>query len=177
MVVLQGANGLSFSPGYTSLAECTQQYKGPNVACFDYDPDGTSWTAFFKLPDGAFRVVRKIPSEGECQRYIAAFKSDIPTACRQLPMPNTCSAACRLPETPPPAKPEAPKPDSNRQEPSAKRRSAPGCTVARERQRPISGRSLRAGVCLDSGGAAQGNGNRPRQAEACCAADPATASV
>ena len=60
LVVLQGTS-LSFSPGYTTAAECMQQYKGPNVACFNYDPEGVSWTAFFKLPDGAFRVVRKIP--------------------------------------------------------------------------------------------------------------------
>ena len=31
LVVLQGANGLTFSPGYTTAAECVQQYKGPNV--------------------------------------------------------------------------------------------------------------------------------------------------
>ena len=31
LVVLQGANGLTFSPGYTTAAECMQQYKGPNV--------------------------------------------------------------------------------------------------------------------------------------------------
>ena len=37
LVVLQGANGLTFSPGYTTAAECLQQYKGPNVACFAYD--------------------------------------------------------------------------------------------------------------------------------------------
>ena len=56
LVVLQGANGLNFSPGYTTATECLQQYKGPNVACFNYDPEGASWTAFFKLPDGGFRV-------------------------------------------------------------------------------------------------------------------------
>ena len=93
-----------------------QQYKGPNVACFNYDPEGTSWTAFFKLPDGAFRVVRKIPNEGECRRYIDAFRSDIPAACRQLAQPDTCNVACIKPLEPPPpaAKPEpdtAPKPD------------------------------------------------------------------
>jgi hypothetical protein len=31
LVVLQGANGLTFSPGYTTAAECLQHYKGPNV--------------------------------------------------------------------------------------------------------------------------------------------------
>jgi len=120
LVVLQGANGLTFSPGYTTAAECMQQYKGPNVACFNYDPGGTSWTAFFKLPDGAFRVVRRIPNEGECRRYIDAFKSDIPAACRQLAQPDTCNVACIKPLEPPPAAkpvpqapPEhtAPKPD------------------------------------------------------------------
>ena len=115
LVVLQGT-GLSFSPGYTSAAECLQQYKGPNVACFNYDPEGASWTAFFKLPDGGFRVVRRIPNEGECRRYIDAFKSDIPAACRQLAQPDTCNVACIKPLEPPPpaAKPEpdtAPKPD------------------------------------------------------------------
>ena len=34
LVILQGSSGLTFSPGYTTAAECVQQYKGPNVACF-----------------------------------------------------------------------------------------------------------------------------------------------
>jgi hypothetical protein len=46
LVVLQGANGLTFSPGYTTAAECMQQYKGPYVSCFAYDPSGVTWTAF-----------------------------------------------------------------------------------------------------------------------------------
>src|SRR6476661_10464877 len=116
LVVLQGANGLTFSPGYSTAAECVQQYEGPNVACFNYDPGGTSWTAFFKLPDGAFRVVRRIPNEGECRRYIDAFRSDIPAACRQLAQPDTCNVACIKPlePTPPPpaAKPVPPEPDT-----------------------------------------------------------------
>ena len=97
--------------------ECLAQYKGPAVGCFDYDPEGSTWTAFFRLADGSLRVVRKIPSEAECQRYIGAFKSDVPAACRQLAQPNVRSVACRAPEPPPPppaAKPEpdtAPKPD------------------------------------------------------------------
>ena len=65
-----------------------QQYKGPNVACFTYDPGLSTWTAFFKLPDGGFRTVGKIASEDECRRYIGAFKDDIPTACRQLASPS-----------------------------------------------------------------------------------------
>jgi hypothetical protein len=83
LVVLQGTT-LNLSPGYTSVAECTQQYKGPYVSCFAYDPNLSTWTAFFKLPEGGFRVVRRIPNEGECRRYIDAFRSDIPAACRQL---------------------------------------------------------------------------------------------
>ena len=112
LVVLQGANDLTFSPGYTTAAECMQQYKGPNVACFNYDPEGTSWTAFFKLPDGAFRVVRRIPNEGEYRRYIDAFRSDIPAACRQSAQPDTCNVACIKPLEPPPpaAKPIEPDP-------------------------------------------------------------------
>ena len=109
LVVLQGT-GLSFSPGYTSASECMQQYKGPYVSCFAYDPDSTSWTAFFKLPTGGFRTVGSINSEDECKRYIGAFKDDVPAACRQLALPATCSAACRLPtgdNSPPPPPPPA----------------------------------------------------------------------
>ena len=49
LVVLQGTT-LTFSPGYTTAAECLQQYKGPYVSCFPYDPERTTWTAFFKPP-------------------------------------------------------------------------------------------------------------------------------
>ena len=107
LVVLQGANGLTFSPGYTTAAECLQQYKGPNVACFAYDAGLSSWTAFFKLPEGGFRTVGKISSEDECKRYIGAFKDGISTACRQLAMPVTCNVACVAP-MPPPPKPDLP---------------------------------------------------------------------
>jgi hypothetical protein len=100
LVVLQGSS-LTFAPGYTSAAECLQQYKGPNVACFAYDGAGTTWTAFFKLPNGGFRNVGKIVSEDECKRYIGAFKDDIPAACRQLATPTICNVACVAPVQPP----------------------------------------------------------------------------
>jgi hypothetical protein len=101
LVVLQGTT-LNFSPGYTTAAECLQQYKGPNVACFAYDAGLSTWTAFFKLPEGGFRTVGKIASEDECKRYIGAFKDGIPTACRQLAMPVTVyepfdMKLCRVP--------------------------------------------------------------------------------
>jgi hypothetical protein len=48
LVMLQGTT-LSFSPGYASPTECYSVYKGPFVSCFTYNPDGLSWTAFFKL--------------------------------------------------------------------------------------------------------------------------------
>ena len=60
------------APGYTTAAECLQQYKGPYVACFAYDPNLTTWSAFFKLPGGGFRRVYGINSEDECKRYIGA---------------------------------------------------------------------------------------------------------
>ena len=106
LVVLQGANGLTFSPGYTTAAECVQQYKGPNVACFNYDPEGTSWTAFFKLPEGGLRTVGRISSEDECKRYVGAFRSDVPAACRQLAQPVTCNVACVAPMPPKPVEPD-----------------------------------------------------------------------
>ena len=49
LVILQGSSGLTFSPGYATAAECMQKYKGPNVACFNYDPEGASWTAFLSF--------------------------------------------------------------------------------------------------------------------------------
>src|SRR3984957_6171271 len=101
LVILQGSSGLTFSPGYTTAAECMQQYRGPNVACFAYAPNLTTWTAFFKLPEGGFRTVGKIASENECNRYIGAFKDGIPTACRQLAMPVTCTDGCVRPVQPP----------------------------------------------------------------------------
>jgi hypothetical protein len=71
-----------------------------------------TWTAFFKLPEGGFRTVGKISSEDECKRYIGAFKDGIPTACRQLAMPSSCSVACvaTVPAPPPAAKPVEPDP-------------------------------------------------------------------
>jgi uncharacterized protein YbdZ (MbtH family) len=107
LVVLQGTS-LSFSPGYTTAAECMQQYKGPNVACFAYDAGLSTWTAFFKLPEGGFRTVGKIASEDECNRYIDAFKDGIPTACRQLAMPVTCNVACVARVQPPAIPPKPP---------------------------------------------------------------------
>jgi hypothetical protein len=99
---------LTSSPGYTSVAECTQQNKGPYVSCFAYDPNLSTWTAFFKLPEGGFRTVGKIASEDECKQYIGAFKDDIPTACRQLAMPNSCDVACVAPVQPPAIPPKPP---------------------------------------------------------------------
>jgi hypothetical protein len=107
LVLLQGTS-LTFSPGYTTAAECLQQYKGPNVACFAYDAGLSTWTAFFKLPEGGFRTVGKISSEDECKRYIGAFKDGIPTACRQLAMPNSCNVACVAPVQPPAIPPKPP---------------------------------------------------------------------
>jgi hypothetical protein len=111
LVILQGTS-LTFSPGYTTAAECMQQYKGPYVACFAYDPNLSTWTAFFKFPEGGFRTVGKIASEDECKRYVGAFKDGIPTACRQLAMPVTCNVACvaPVPAPPPAAKPVEPDP-------------------------------------------------------------------
>ena len=110
LVVLQGTT-LNLSPGYTTAAECLQQYKGPYVSCFAYDPNLSTWTAFFKLPEGGFRTVGKIASEDECRRYIGAFKDGIPTACRQLAQPVTCNVACVAPMPPKPDLPGTLAPD------------------------------------------------------------------
>jgi hypothetical protein len=99
--------GLTFTPGFVSVQECVAQYKGPNVACFNYDPGGVTWSAFFRLADGSLRRVFGINSEAECQRYIGAFKDEVPKACRQLALAISapCSASCPVPPAPPPAPP------------------------------------------------------------------------
>ena len=118
LVVLQGTT-LNLSPGYTTAAECLQQYKGPYVSCFAYDPNLSTWTAFFKLPEGGFRTVGKIASEDECRRYIGAFKDGIPTACRQLAQPVTCNVACVAPMPPKPDLRDTPRLTRNRRDPGS----------------------------------------------------------
>ena len=100
-----------------SFADCV--FGGPTLTVkglFGCELVVSTWTAFFKLPEGGFRTVGKIASEDECKRYIGAFKDGIPTACRQLAMPVTCNVACVAPVPAPPTSgqnpPEPdPKPD------------------------------------------------------------------
>ena len=99
--------GLTFTPGYTTPQECAQQYRGPNVACFAYDPQGTTWSVFFKSVDGSIRIFTRLPSEAECQRMISTLKEDTPAACRQLSgvlfPPCGPVSSCPVPPAPPPA--------------------------------------------------------------------------
>ena len=112
LVILQGTSGLAFEPGYTSKEQCLSLYRGPSVSCFQYDPEGVTWTAFFKTPAGGFGSVWRFPNESICQNYIGALRSDVPSACRQLAHPEPCPVACKLPETPAAKPPEPdPKPD------------------------------------------------------------------
>ena len=112
LVILQGTSGFAFEPGFTSKEQCLSVYRGPSVSCFQYDPEGVTWTAFFKTPAGGFGSVWRFPNESTCQNYIGALRSDVPSACRQLAHPEPCPVACKLPETPA-AKPPEPdaKPD------------------------------------------------------------------
>ena len=105
LVVLQGTSGLAFEPGYTSKEQCLSVYRGPSVSCFQYDPEGVTWTAFFKTPAGGFGSVWRFPNESTCQNYVNALRSDVPAACRQLAHPEPCPVACTAPVTPPPSKP------------------------------------------------------------------------
>jgi hypothetical protein len=112
LVILQGTSGLAFESGYTSKEQCLSVYRGPSVSCFQYDPEGVTWTAFFKTPAGGFGSVWRFPNESTCQNYIGALRSDVPSACRQLAHPEPCPVACKLPETPAAKPPEPdPKPD------------------------------------------------------------------
>ena len=76
--------------------------QGAERCLLHYDPEGTTWTAFFKLPEGGLRTVGKITSEDECKRYVGAFQDGIPAACRQLAQPVTCNVACVAPVPPKP---------------------------------------------------------------------------
>jgi hypothetical protein len=100
LVVLQGTT-LTFSPGYTTAAECLQQYKGPYVSCFPYDPERTTWTAFFKTPGSGFGSIWNFPNESVCQSYVGALRPDVPAACRQLARPESCPVSCVAPVQPP----------------------------------------------------------------------------
>jgi hypothetical protein len=124
LVALQGSVP-SFSPGYPSLQECQAVYQGPYVTCFPYDPDGRTWTAFFRIQDGTVRAVTRIPNEAECQRIVGNMRDDTPRACRQLDQPYHCTSLCRveiapmqppaptgtIPSPPAPPMPPAPKSD------------------------------------------------------------------
>ena len=100
LVVLHGTT-LTFSPGYTTAAECLQQYKGPYVSCFPYDPERTTWTAFFKTPGSGFGSIWNSPNESVCQSYVGALRPDVPAACRQLARPESCPVSCVAPVQPP----------------------------------------------------------------------------
>jgi hypothetical protein len=50
----------------------------------------------------------RLPARTECKRYIGAFKDGIPTACRQLAMPNSCNVDCVAPVQPPAIPPKPP---------------------------------------------------------------------
>lgn len=118
LVIWQGASGLAFQPGYTSKEECQAVYQGPHVICWQYDPNMTTWTAFFRTTEGpgspkGFGAIWRFPNESVCQNYINALKSEAYGACRQLPHPEPCPVACRAPEPPaptPPPPPAAPPP-------------------------------------------------------------------
>ena len=94
LVVQQGTT-LTFSPGYTTAAECMQQYKGPYVSCFPYDPERTTWTAFFKTPGSGFGSIWNFRNESVCQSYVGALRPDVPAACRQLARPESLSRLLR----------------------------------------------------------------------------------
>jgi hypothetical protein len=123
LVVLQGSS-LTFSPGYQSAQECQAVYQGPNVTCYAYDPSGTTWTAFFRLPDGEFKAFGRMRDEAECKRTLSSLMAGIPSACRQLGMvvPSPCGLST-CPAAPAAApcvcEPKRPQPDELAPQPPA----------------------------------------------------------
>jgi hypothetical protein len=125
LIIMQGTNGLAFEPGYISKEACQAVYRGPSVICFEYDPNLTTWTAFFKTPTNGFGAIWRFPTESACQGYVAALRPDAAGACRQLAHVENCPVACTAPVPPPvapcqpcgpsvtpPPKPPAPQPQS-----------------------------------------------------------------
>ena len=112
LVVLQGANGLTSAPATPPQRSACSSTRGRTLLASRMTQASAPGQRSFKLPEGGFRTVGKIASEDECNRYIGAFKDGIPTACRQLAMPNSCSVACvvPVPAPPPAAKPVEPDP-------------------------------------------------------------------
>jgi hypothetical protein len=75
--------------------------RGPYVSCFPYDPERTTWTAFFKTPGSGFGSIWNFPNESVCQSYVGALRPDVPAACRQLARPESCPVSCVAPVQPP----------------------------------------------------------------------------
>jgi hypothetical protein len=119
LVVLQGST-LTFSPGYTSAQECQAVYQGPHVTCYAYDPSGTTWTGFFRLPDGEFKAFGRMRDEAECKRVLNNLMAGTPLACRQLAMvlASPCGlSTCPAPPPPMPAPPCVCEPKAAPQQP------------------------------------------------------------
>ena len=77
LVVLQGTT-LNLSPGYTSVAECTQQYKGPYVSCFAYDPNSAPGRRLLNFRRAGSGPSARLPARTS-GASIGAFKDGIPT--------------------------------------------------------------------------------------------------
>jgi hypothetical protein len=126
--------------------ECLQQYRGPNVTCYAYDPQGTTWSVFFKSVDGSIKVFTRLPSEAECQRMISTLKEDTPAACRQLSgvlfPPYGPVSSCPVPPAPPtPAPPGGagrltPEPEAPKGDPAAFRSVTVGPTALEDADKP-----------------------------------------
>ena len=120
------ASTLTFSPGYTTAAECLRQSEGACVSCFPYDPERTAWTAFFlKTPGSGFGSIWNFPNESvlpELRRRVKArcpgrlpATSPAQILSRLLRSARAASGACAIippkpPEVTPPPEPD-PKPD------------------------------------------------------------------
>jgi hypothetical protein len=88
LVVLQGTT-FSFDPGYTSKAECEAQYKGGHVLCYPYDPQGTSWSIFFRLsPVGGVSAGKGFPNKDTCELYAGALRKASPPPAGSLLTPR-----------------------------------------------------------------------------------------
>ena len=71
LVVLQGTT-LSFSPGYTTAAECMQQYTGPHVSCF---PSGIDECG--SLRDSILRRSHRRDASQQKRHALSVPKSDL----------------------------------------------------------------------------------------------------
>ena len=113
LVVLQGTTVSLSAPATPPQRSAYSSTRGRTLLASRMTQASAPGQRSLSFRKAALGQLARLASEDECKRYIGAFKDGIPTACRQLAMPVSCSVACvaPVPAPPPAAKPVEPRPD------------------------------------------------------------------